>query len=151
MRIDTYLILLIFVILLELHWQKPFIAMFLIAFGGILFILNKKVSKDFKCKRCGKCCSLRVKPTKEDIKKIKKSGKKGKDFLDGKYLKRIKSKVKNKNSKSKQCIFLEFKDGHVGCSIYKNRPEICRKWPNSKGLFGKQVDIRCSQFFKIKK
>ncbi|MDP3027729.1 MAG: YkgJ family cysteine cluster protein [Nanoarchaeota archaeon] len=140
MKIDQFMILLILAVFAELLYQKYFLAIILLVFGGILLFRNYTVAKDFKCARCGKCCRFKVEPSEEDIKRIKKAGKK--DFMQGKFLKRAKE--------DKKCIFLTSKKGVVKCSIYKNRPEICRKWPNSKGIFGKQVDPRCHQFLKIR-
>ena len=138
MKIDQFEILLILVVLVELLYQEYFIAIVLLIFGGILFFRSYTIARNFKCTRCGKCCRLRVEPNKEDIKRIKKAGKKY--FMQGKFLKRING--------NKQCKFLISKKGIARCSIYKNRPEICRKWPNSQGIFGKQVDPRCRLFLK---
>lgn len=138
MKIDQFMMLLILIVLIELLYQEYFIAIVLLIFGGILLFRNYAVARDFKCARCGKCCKLKVEPNKEDIKIIKKAGKK--DFMQGKFLKRT--------NKDRRCIFLKYKNGIAKCSIYKNRPEICRKWPNSQGIFGKQVDPRCNLFLK---
>ncbi|VVB78136.1 Putative zinc- or iron-chelating domain protein [uncultured archaeon] len=94
------------------------------------FILARK---EFKCARCGKCCSLRVKVNKEDIERIKKAG--YEDFLD----------KKNKNLKriNGRCRFLTLKNGVTGCEIQDIKPKICKTFPISKGLFGKKIDIRC--------
>ncbi len=138
MKIDQFEILLVLGILVELLYQRYFLALILLIFGGILFFRNYTVAKNFKCIRCGKCCRLRVKPNEEDIKRIKKAGKK--NFMNEKFIKRV--------NENRQCKFLKSKKGIARCSIYKNRPEICRKWPNSQGIFGKQVDPRCSCFLK---
>lgn len=76
----------------------------------------------FKCLRCGKCCRLRVKLSKEDIKRIEKKG--HTNFIDedagnNKCMKMI----------NLYCIFLTVDTGIASCKIYKQRPEICRKYP----------------------
>jgi uncharacterized protein len=85
--------------------------------------------KTFICKNCGKCCkTYTVKLSDSDIKKIKKTGHKKKDFAEfdnfdpktGKYsLKKI----------NNQCLFLTERNNKYYCKIYNNRPEICRKYP----------------------
>ncbi len=89
----------------------------------------------FKCQRCGQCCRLRVKLYPRDIKRLNKAGKTGfMTFLGN---------LKRKNG---YCIFLRFKNGKASCSVYKSRPDICRKYPVSRGLFGKRMDFRCKSF-----
>lgn len=78
--------------------------------------------KNFKCKRCGKCCrSPRL--SKADIKRIKKAGYKKEDFLEsfpvGKY-------IKEKNG---WCIFLT-RGKRAFCNVYNARPEICKLYPS---------------------
>ena len=93
--------------------------------------------KKFKCSRCGKCCRLFVIPKKEEIEIIKKAG--YKDFIE-------------KNGRLKRpdgfCIFRELKDEKALCTIYKIRPQICRNFPNRKGIFGNKYDARCTNFYK---
>jgi len=93
------------------------------------FILGRK---EFKCLRCGNCCRLRINLTKQDIERIEKAG--YKDFL-------------GKNNKLKKinghCKFLMLKDGITTCSIDNIKPEVCKRFPIGKGIFGKKVDMRC--------
>lgn len=90
------------------------------------FILRRK---KFICRRCGNCCKLRVRLSKEDIKRITKSG--NKNFVeDGVWLKRVNG----------WCKFLEIKNGKARCTIYNYRPKICRWWPLKKYV----CDVRCS-------
>jgi Fe-S-cluster containining protein len=92
------------------------------------FVLRRR---KFKCLRCGRCCSLKVKLSKEDIKRLEKAGKK--DFIEGKHwLKRI----------NKYCQFLEIKNGKSRCLVYNSRPEICRNWPLKRFT----TDVRCSNY-----
>lgn len=91
MKTDKIIILFIFGFLLELIFQEYLLALGLFIVAAIIITRNCYVSNDFKCKRCAKCCSLKVTLSKEDIKRIKKSGKK--DFMDGKFLKRTGKKI----------------------------------------------------------
>lgn len=93
--------------------------------------------KKFKCLRCGLCCGLKVKLSKEEIKKIKKAG--YSDFITKHgYIKR----------KNKYCQFLKFKGNITECSLEKIKPKICKKFPEISGLFGKQIDVRCKTCHK---
>lgn len=74
----------------------------------------------FECRRCGFCCQLDVKVNEQDIKRIKRTGrrnftvkKEGETFL---------------RHKDNSCIF--FKDGL--CSIYPIRPNVCAQFPFEK-------------------
>ena len=111
-----------------------YISLFLLAFILYVFFLRQFIwrLKKFKCLRCGRCCSLRVKLTNEDIERLKKSGKK--NFIENKkWLKRING----------YCMFLEIKDGKAKCSAYNSRPEICRWWPLKKF----SCDTRCKSYY----
>lgn len=74
---------------------------------------------EFECFRCGKCCTLKVEPTRGDVKRIESAGHSRKDFMDGRFLKRVKGK----------CFFLERQGKHYACSLYQHRPDVCRAWP----------------------
>jgi len=92
------------------------------------FVLRRR---KFKCLRCGRCCRLRVRLSKEDIKRLMKAGKK--DFIEDKrWLKRING----------YCMFLEIKKGKSKCTVYNHRPDICRWWPLKKHV----CDVRCSTY-----
>ena len=98
--------------------------------------------KEFRCLRCGKCCcKYLVNLSKEDIKKIKKAG--YKDFIaKNGYLKK----------KNGYCIFLKLDKGEACCGIQNSaKPEICKTFPISSGLFGKRFDPRCTAFRPHKK
>ena len=94
------------------------------------FILARK---EFKCTRCGNCCKMIVRINQQDTERIEKAG--YKDFLanNRKNLKRING----------CCKFLMLKDGIFSCQIQDIKPEICKRFPIGKGLFGKKIDIRC--------
>ncbi len=78
---------------------------------------------DFKCTKCGECCRPIVKLSKEDISKIEEIGKR--DFYV--YDEKIKSKVlKQVNYR---CLFLKKEGEEYVCSIYENRPLVCRRYP----------------------
>jgi len=92
--------------------------------------------RKFKCQRCGNCCKFKVELTAEDIKRITKAGKK--DFIvNDKYMKREKG----------YCKFLKFENGKARCTIQEIKPEICNKWPGSKGILGKVTDYRCKNYW----
>ncbi|MBT3721552.1 YkgJ family cysteine cluster protein [archaeon] len=95
-----------------------------------LFLKNKK----FKCIHCGKCCKYIVWLTKKDIEKIKTNTKYIKSFFGKKYIKLVKRK----------CIFLKNKNEKNFCSIYKTRPEICRRFPSKILSKTKTFDSRCN-------
>jgi len=110
-----------------------FLLLFLILFVIYIFFIRQFIFrfKKFKCLRCGQCCKLRVKLSKEDIARIKKAGKN--DFVEeGSWLKRTNG----------YCQFLEIKKGKARCTIYNSRPEICRWWPVRKF----SMDTRCKCF-----
>ncbi|MBI3036977.1 YkgJ family cysteine cluster protein [Candidatus Woesearchaeota archaeon] len=80
------------------------------------------------CTFCGLCCTLTVRLSERDIKRIEKgSGRKREDFVvadnDGKpLLKREKG----------WCTFFK-REGRVGiCTIYDSRPDNCRDFPGKR-------------------
>ncbi len=83
---------------------------------------------NFKCDRCcGKCCRVLVQVDKEDISRISKLGYEYSYFLEGDIMDE-KNLVLRMDEKG--CIFLKKdKKGRYSCSIYKNRPKTCRKYP----------------------
>jgi Fe-S-cluster containining protein len=84
---------------------------------------------NFKCDRyCGKCCvTPYVMVDKQDIKIIKKLGHEEEDFVQRDYVYPEKFVLK-KNDKG--CVFLKKnKKGRYSCSIHKNKPKTCRKYP----------------------
>jgi Fe-S-cluster containining protein len=83
--------------------------------------------KNFKCKRCGQCCSPYVILSEKDIKKIEELGHKREDFITESYFKPNAKIIRQING---NCMFLAFSDGgEASCKIYSNRPEICRRYP----------------------
>ncbi len=70
----------------------------------------------FECLMCGKCCTLKIEPSKEDIKRIEGLGYRKNEFMDGKYIRQ----------KNNACIFLKKEGNHYKCSIYDYRPMVCR-------------------------
>jgi len=98
---------------------------------------NLFTKESFQCnKYCGECCKkLSVMVSKEDIKNITKLGYEKEDFLDKDLLSINKSMLKrDKNG----CVFLKkHKDGKYSCTIYENRPKICRQYP----FFGKNNKV----------
>ena len=85
--------------------------------------------KNFECDRyCGKCCKeLIVRVDQQDINKIKKLGYDEIDFLERDLIDESKFVLK-KNGRG--CTFLKKnKKGMFSCSIHKNRPKICKKYP----------------------
>ena len=79
------------------------------------------------CTFCGLCCTLAVKLSENDIKRIESSGRKRNEFTvadaDGKpMLKREKG----------WCTFFK-REGKVGiCTIYDSRPDNCRDFPGKR-------------------
>src|SRR3989344_2899768 len=79
------------------------------------------------CTFCGLCCTLTVRLSEKDIKRIESSGRKREEFAaaesDGKpVLKRDKG----------WCTFFR-REGKIGiCTIYDSRPDNCRDFPGKK-------------------
>ena len=79
------------------------------------------------CTFCGLCCTLTVRLSDKDIKRIEKTGRKRNEFVvadsDGKpLLKREKG----------WCTFFK-REGRIGiCTIYNNRPDSCRDFPGKR-------------------
>ena len=79
------------------------------------------------CTFCGLCCTLTVRLSDHDIKRIEKTGRKREEFVvadsDGKPL------LKRENG---WCTFFK-REGGVGlCTIYENRPDNCREFPGKR-------------------
>lgn len=105
-------------------------------------LLSKKIDpKDFpECQDCGACCSyFKVYFREEDNPNYKKLGdkiffvSKDKIFMKGR-----------ETFKGGKCVALEGEVGkHVSCSVYEDRPDVCRKFdrvlPNGK------INPRCVQ------
>lgn len=79
------------------------------------------------CTFCGLCCTLTVRLSDTDIKRIEKTGRRKEEFAvadtDGKLL------LKRENG---WCTFFK-REGKVGmCTIYENRPDNCREFPGKR-------------------
>lgn len=76
--------------------------------------------KRFQCSQCGKCCTLTVMPSQEDIKKIEMLGHKRMNFMrSGSFRK-----------KKGLCFFAKKEsDNKIHCSIHEMKPRICREYP----------------------
>lgn len=87
---------------------------------------------DSGCVRCGKCCKLLHVRT-FDIEKIKKAtGLKESEFTELHPFteKRILKTKCDPVDKDIYCMFLErLDDGTTSCTIYKDRPWLCRLYP----------------------
>jgi Fe-S-cluster containining protein len=100
---------------------------------NIVFINN---NLRFRCKRCAVfCCKLGAPSlSKSDKKRLKQTGYRAKDLLDATSTKdsspgEKKSLLKHREDGS--CIFLQRdkESKSYACSIYKNRPSLCRLYP----------------------
>ncbi len=80
--------------------------------------------ENLNCKDCAECCKPVVVPTKEDIEKIKNAG--HKDFLDLDPIHPENGKTVLKRING-YCMFLNQKTKL--CTIYENRPDICKIYP----------------------
>lgn len=88
----------------------------------------------FDCFGCGECCSGPdegyIWATKPEIKFISDYLKMSERQFRRKYTKRVGLRTTlTEDSKSKDCIFLEKREGYKRCSIYPVRPNQCRTWP----------------------
>lgn len=88
----------------------------------------------FACSECGNCCSGPgegyIWTTRQEIEFIAEYLKMPIGQLKRKYFKRVMTRVSIiEDSATKDCIFLEKKDGKKICRIYPVRPNQCRTWP----------------------
>jgi Fe-S-cluster containining protein len=90
----------------------------------------------FRCQRCAVfCCKLGAPPlSRSDMKRLKQAGYRTKDFIDAASTDdSLSGEKKNflKHREDGSCIFLQQdKEGEsYACSIYKNRPLLCRLYP----------------------
>lgn len=79
------------------------------------------------CTFCGLCCTLTVRLSEKDIKRIESSGRKREEFSvadsDGRPV------LKRNNG---WCTFFR-REGTIGmCTIYESRPDNCRDFPGKK-------------------
>ena len=73
--------------------------------------------------RCGLCCTLLVRLTEQDIKRIKALG-----FEEGYFVATGSRGREILNRINGYCRFLEVKDGIASCTIYSSRPKVCRDY-----------------------
>ncbi len=88
----------------------------------------------FECLQCGRCCSGPAEGniwiTKPEIELIAKFLGMTIDKFAGRYLKRVHFRTSIvEHPETKDCIFLEEKNGRKTCRIYHVRPAQCRNWP----------------------
>jgi Fe-S-cluster containining protein len=88
----------------------------------------------FECVQCGGCCSGPgegyIWVTKPEIEIIADFLKLTVGRLRQKYLKRVGLRTTIiEHRTTKDCIFLQNKDGQRKCVIYSVRPSQCRSWP----------------------
>jgi len=88
----------------------------------------------FECLGCGECCSGPqegyIWVTKQEVKIISDFLKMSERTFRRKFTKRVGLRTTIiEDAKTRDCIFLEGKDGKKRCSIYPVRPNQCRKWP----------------------
>ena len=75
----------------------------------------------WKCIRCGRCCSLlRVRLLEDEVKYLTEKYGDVVEYIENEpYLKH----------KSDGCIFLTYENGMAKCTIYEDRPLVCRVYP----------------------
>jgi Fe-S-cluster containining protein len=78
--------------------------------------------QNFSCKKCGKCCMMKLVVNKYDIRKIEKLGKA--DFYETDLLGRNVLKMNNN-----KCIFLKKNDSEYYCEVYSAKPKGCADYP----------------------
>jgi len=88
----------------------------------------------FECTGCGNCCSGPEEGfiwiTKPEIEFVAEALKLTSDELRRLYLKRVGQRTTIVEEPcSRDCIFLETKNGEKRCRIYSARPNQCRTWP----------------------
>lgn len=108
-KVFLFLVLLFVIILVSVHMLYRVVR---------VYSLSKR-KHEFECFKCGKCCTLKVEPTEKDIKRLESLGYERTDFMDRKYLLRVKGK----------CIFLKREGKYYVCSVHEHKPRVCREWP----------------------
>lgn len=95
--------------------------------------MNMLTKKNFKCKRCAKCCKkYLIKLYDRDIERIQKKYPK-EYFVEKLEIGPINDYILKKvNGK---CIFLK-KNKQYFCKIYTIRPKICKQYP----FFGEKIE-----------
>lgn len=85
--------------------------------------------KTFQCTKCGQCCRPIVKVSEEEIKRIELTGRKRQDFLAFDPKLEHPSKKDTLQQVNGVCTFLYRKGEEYFCSIYKHRPNTCKRYP----------------------
>ncbi len=85
--------------------------------------------REFKCKRCGYCCSLKVRLGMIDLFKITRLGYKADDFSEKDKEGRTVIKLINGD-----CYFLGRTGNKPFCKIYNARPKVCRNFPSEEQI-----------------
>lgn len=88
----------------------------------------------FECTQCGDCCSGPdegvIWITKSEIGFLAEYLKISEEEVREKYLQRVGNRTTIvEHPITRDCIFLENKDGQKKCTIYSVRPNQCRTWP----------------------
>jgi len=91
------------------------------------------MEKTIACDKCGKCCKTLVVSDSCDEETI--SMKKG-------YKGKLKYKGDTYYVLDVPCVYLS--EITLTCSIYKDRPEMCRKFPGPYSDFWKNINPKCS-------
>jgi Fe-S-cluster containining protein len=73
--------------------------------------------------RCGLCCTLLVRLSKEDIARIRKLG-----HSESYFVARDSKNSAILNRTNGYCRFLEIKGGIATCTIYRSRPKVCMEY-----------------------
>lgn len=95
------------------------------------------------CNFCGLCCTLAVKVSEKDVRKIEKgTGADRKDFTR----KSVSGDTLLKKKKDGWCTFFELKKGVGRCKIYDSRPSICRDFPAKR-----VCDLSSNVVFRLSK
>jgi Fe-S-cluster containining protein len=129
--------------------QPTAVLSYTIIISMILYLINRNNIKElilgrkqFSCRRCGHCCRLLVRLYDNDIKRLEDAGYKQSEFA---VMIKKKPYIKQKN---RYCPWLEIKSGTARCTIYENRPKICREFPQKRIFRMPGYDCRCCSFNK---
>lgn len=94
----------------------------------IVYQLNKEITSQIDCQKCGNCCkSLKPCIKESDIKKFAQTmNVSPADFLS-RFVEKDTS-MESKHLNASPCIFLKNKT----CTIYDDRPDDCRSFPHTQ-------------------
>lgn len=90
----------------------------------------KQTKENFRCRRCGYCCTQIVVLSPKELEEIKQLGHDENAFstIDDTGRKRLRRL-------GYYCYFMTLDKGVASCKIYDKRPKICRQYP----FFGKKT------------